>query len=139
LDSEFVGLDKITEIFQNIYITGEITGLYANRSIAEQAIIIKTAKGLSVLTGCSHPGIIKILKKIKSDFPDDNKFYLVAGGFHLIEQDARLVKIIAEDFQNMAITKVGPTHCTGKEAEDIIKEAYQNDFLPIRVGQTLEI
>ena len=138
LNSEFIGVDKITEIFHNIYSTGEITGLYAGRGIAEQAMIMKTAKGLSVLTGCSHPDITKILTKVRSEFPKD-KFYLVAGGFHLIEQDARLVKIIADDFKNMEVAKVGPTHCTGKEAEDILKDAYKDNFIPIQVGQTIEI
>ncbi|MGD9014855.1 MAG: MBL fold metallo-hydrolase [Candidatus Omnitrophota bacterium] len=138
LNSELISLNKITEISQNIYSTGEITGLYAGREIAEQAMVMRTDKGISVLTGCSHPEIIKILTKIKSEFPKE-KFYLVAGGFHLIEQDARLVKIIAEDFKNLEVAKVGPTHCTGKEAEDILKDAYKDDFLPIRVGQTIEI
>jgi 7,8-dihydropterin-6-yl-methyl-4-(beta-D-ribofuranosyl)aminobenzene 5'-phosphate synthase len=138
LNSEFISIDKVTEISDNIYITGEIPGLYAGRGIAEQAVVIKTAKGISVLTGCSHPGIIRMLTRIKEEFPQE-KFYLVAGGFHLIDEDARLVKIIAEDFRNMEVSKVGATHCTGKEAEDILKAAYDKDFIVIRVGQTIEV
>jgi len=136
--SEFAGVDKILEISDNIYITGEIPGLYAGRGIAEQAVVIKTPKGISVLTGCSHPGIIRMLTRIKEEFPKE-KIYLVAGGFHLIDEDARLVKIIAEDFRNMEVIKVGATHCTGKEAEDILEAAYKDDFIAIRVGQTIEI
>ena len=63
LNSEFISIKKITKISEGVYISGEISGLYAGVNIAEQAVIIKTAKGISVLTGCSHPGIIKILKK----------------------------------------------------------------------------
>lgn len=138
LDSEFIGVNRVTKISQGIYLTGEIPGLYAGTDIAEQAVIIKTAKGISVLTGCSHPGIIKILKKIKSEFPEQ-KLYLVAGGFHLIEQDARLIKIIVDEFKKLQVNQVGPTHCTGKEAEEIFRAEYRNDFISIKVGQTLEV
>jgi 7,8-dihydropterin-6-yl-methyl-4-(beta-D-ribofuranosyl)aminobenzene 5'-phosphate synthase len=153
LGSEFIGLNRVTKISprnssnirrdpamagQGIYLTGEIPGLYAGTDIAEQAVIIKTANGLSVLTGCSHPGVIKILKKIKSEFPKQ-KLYLVVGGFHLIEQDARLIKIIVDEFRKLQVNQVGPTHCTGKEAEEIFKAEYKNDFISIRVGQILEV
>ena len=138
LTSEFIGVDKVTQISDGIYLTGEISGLYAGTGIAEQAVIIKTTKGISVLTGCSHPGVVKILEKIRSEFPEE-KFYLVAGGFHLIEQDKRLVKIIAEEFKKLLVSKVGPTHCTGKEAEEIFGVEYKDNFISIRVGQTIEV
>lgn len=153
LKSEFIGVDKVTKISshkpsnierdpakagEDIYLTGEISGLYAGGGIAEQAVIIKTTKGISVLTGCSHPGIVKILERIKKEFPKE-KFYLVTGGFHLIDQDARLLRIIAEEFKKLSVSKVGPTHCTGREAESIFKDKYKNNFISIRVGQTIEV
>ena len=137
-NSEFISVGKVTNVFEGIYLTGEIPALYAGTKIAEQAMIIKTSKGICVLTGCSHPGIVKILKKIKSEFPKD-KFYLVAGGFHLFQQEERLVKIMVEEFKKMQVKKVGPTHCTGRYAEDIFKAQYKNDFISVKVGQTLEL
>ncbi len=136
--SDFISVDKLTKISDDLYLTGEISGFYAGTSIAEQAVIIKTPSGISVLTGCSHPGIVKILKVIKNEFPEE-KFYLVAGGFHLIEQDERLIRLIAEEFKKMGVSKVGPTHCTGREAEEIFKDKYKDDFISINVGQTLEL
>ncbi len=138
LNSEFIEVDKLTQVSPAIYISGEISGHYAGAGIAEQAVIIKSERGISVLTGCSHPGIVKILEKIKSEFPGE-RLYLVAGGFHLIDRDARLIKIMVEEFKKMGVSKVGPTHCTGRKAEDIFKAEYKNDFIPIRVGQTLEV
>ena len=138
LNSEFIEIDKVTQIFHGVYLTGEISGFYAGMNIAEQAVIIKTTRGISVLTGCSHPGIVKILEMIKCEFPGE-RFYVVAGGFHLIGQDERLIKLIAEEFKKMGVTKVGPTHCTGREAEEIFKDKYKDDFISINVGQTLEL
>ena len=137
-ESKFIGVGKFTKLFKGIYLTGEISGFYAGADIAEQTVIIKTAKGISVLTGCSHPGIVKILKKIKGEFPKE-KFYLVAGGFHLFKQEGRLVRIIVEEFKKMQVSKVGPMDCTGLEAGDIFKAEYKNDFISIKVGQTIEI
>ena len=136
--SEFIGVDKLTAIGENIYLSGQIRGTYVGRGIAEQAVIIKSVKGISVLTGCSHPGIVRMLEQIKSEFPKE-EFYLVAGGFHLLEQDQRLIRIMVEQFQALAVKKAGPTHCTGTEAEDIFKAKYKNNFIPIRVGQVLEL
>lgn len=45
-----------------------------------------------VLSCCAHPGIIKILKKVKERLPED--IYLGLGGFHLIEADKRVVDLI---------------------------------------------
>lgn len=138
LGSKFIGVDKFTEIARDIYLTGRIYGLYKGADILEQAAVIKTINGVSVLTGCSHPGIIKILEKIKRRFPDD-KLYLVAGGFHLFEQDERSIRIITQEFKKIQVIKVGPTHCTGRKVEKIFKTEYKDDFISIKVGQNIEI
>jgi len=39
----------------------------------------------------------------------------------------------------MGVEKVGPTHCSGKEAQKIFKNNYKDHFLSIMAGQTLEI
>jgi len=48
--------------------------------IKEQSLIIKSAKGLIIITGCAHPGIVNIVKKAKEIFPNEN-VYLVLGYF----------------------------------------------------------
>ncbi len=64
------------QISDFIYSTGEIDG-----PVTEQSLIIRSAKGLIVMTGCSHPGIVKTVKKAKALFPGDN-IHLIVGGFH---------------------------------------------------------
>ena len=104
----------------------------------EQVFVAKTLNGITLITGCAHPGIIKIVDKVKEDFPNE-KIYLVFGGFHLMEKDKREVKLVAEKLKEMKVGRVGPAHCTGYEAELIFKETYQNDFVTIKAGQTFEI
>ena len=129
---------KFKEIAKDIFITGEIPGVYHGSDMPEQALIVKTQNGLTVMTGCAHPGILKMLERVRRKFPGET-IYLVFGGFHLMEEDKRVIAIIAKRFQKMKIEKVGPTHCSGKVAEDIFRERYGEDFVSIKAGQTLNI
>ncbi len=138
LGAELIELDNLTEIAKNIYVSGEIPGVYNEQHLPEQALILKTDNGLSVLTGCAHPGIIKILEKVKAEFPKQ-KLYSVCGGFHLGGTDRRTIEIIAEKFKEMGVEKTGPTHCSGGEAEEIFKKKYGDNFITVKVGQTIEV
>ncbi|MBU4376639.1 MAG: MBL fold metallo-hydrolase [Candidatus Omnitrophica bacterium] len=138
LQGELIEADNFMEISKDIFVTGEIGGAYNGRYMPEQALMVKTKNGLSVITGCAHPSIIKILGRVKEKFPDD-VIYSVFGGFHLKEDDKRAVEIAAERFKEMKIKKAGPTHCSGEVAEEIFKEQYGDNFIQILVGQTLEI
>jgi len=138
LKGRLIETEKFTEITEDIFITGEIAGEYKGRYMPEQVLVARTEKGLTIITGCSHPGIIKIVEKVKKDFPD-MKIYLVFGGFHLIDKSRQKAKFIAEKFKEIGIEKVGPTHCTGYDAQMIFKEIYEDDFIFIKTGQTLEI
>jgi len=127
-----------TEISKNIFVTGEIAGEYKGEYMPEQALVIKTNKGISVVTGCAHPGIIKMLKAVKKNFPKKD-IYTVLGGFHLMDKDKMLIEIIADEFKKIGVKKAGATHCSGPRAEEIFKLKYKKDFLPIKVGTEIEV
>ncbi len=127
--AELIETGKLIEITQNIFITGEIP---------EQAVVLKTENGLTVITGCAHPGILKIIEKVKSKFPEES-IYFVLGGFHLVDLDRRAVEIVSENFKRMNVLKAGPTHCSGDIGEDIFRKAYNENFMPIRAGQIMEV
>jgi 7,8-dihydropterin-6-yl-methyl-4-(beta-D-ribofuranosyl)aminobenzene 5'-phosphate synthase len=95
-------------------------------------------KGLLVLTGCSHPGIINILGKVKENFPDKNIFSVI-GGFHLLDKKGSEIEFVADEFKKMEIKKVGLTHCSGRLAEEIFKKHYGEDFIKIKYKQMIEI
>ncbi|MDD5115970.1 MAG: MBL fold metallo-hydrolase [Candidatus Omnitrophica bacterium] len=127
-----------TEIAPGIFSTGQIPGSYRGKYMAEQALMLRTPKGVSVITGCAHPGIVKIVEKVKCEFPEE-RIYLVAGGFHLKDSDRRAVETVVENFKKMDILKAGPAHCSGALAEGIFKRAYGDDFIQIKAGQEIEV
>lgn len=138
LGASLIEVDKLTQILPDIFSTGEIAGAYHGRYMAEQAVVLKTKNGLTIITGCAHPGVLKVVEKVKAKFPKE-PIYLVLGGFHLMELDNRAIEIVAENFKKMGIIKAGPTHCSGPEAAKIFKEAYGKKFVLVKTGQTLNV
>lgn len=121
------------KICENVYTTGKM-GTY----IKENALIIRTLKGLVMITGCAHPGIVEIVKKAKEIFPKE-EVYLVMGGFHLFMDDGGHIKEIVSDLKKENVRKIAPSHCTGDLAESFFKEVFGADFIPGDVGKPIII
>lgn len=126
------------QISGGIFVSGEIPGTYKGRNMPEQALTIRTGNGISVITGCAHPGIVKIVETAAQRFPD-KKIYAVLGGFHLMKEVRAAVENVADSFKEIGVKKAGPTHCSGEAAEKIFKGRYKDDFIPVRVGEDLEV
>jgi len=121
-----------TRIFKNVYSTGRLGDL-----VREQSLILNTKKGLVVITGCAHPGIINIIKKVKDMLKGE--IYLVLGGFHLSgNSDSELRKII-DDFRRLEVQKTAPCHCSGDRCQELFKQEYRADFIENGVGKVIKI
>jgi len=102
----------------------------------EQSLIIPTAKGLVIITGCAHPGIVKIVKQAKSLIKQD--VYLVLGGFHLASTDPVEVNNIAQELRKLT-RLIGPCHCTGEKAMKIFHNVFKEDYIDIKAGVKIRI
>jgi 7,8-dihydropterin-6-yl-methyl-4-(beta-D-ribofuranosyl)aminobenzene 5'-phosphate synthase len=127
-----VAVSKPIEVCKHVFLTGEMKG-----PVNEQALILDTTKGLIVITGCAHPGIVEIVKNAKKII--DKQIYMVFGGFHLAQKSESAVKRIIEEFRELGVLKVGPTHCTGDKAIQLFKDAYGDNYIKIGVGKVIEI
>ncbi|MBL7130977.1 MAG: MBL fold metallo-hydrolase [Candidatus Omnitrophica bacterium] len=134
---QLIEVDNFTPIGKNVYTTGEIGGRYAFRYMPEQALVLETREGLTILTGCAHPGIIKIIENVKQNI--SGNIYLVLGGFHLMGRHKKTVTPIINRFKQLEIEKVAPSHCTGKATTRLFQEEYGDNFIEVKVGQTLEV
>ncbi len=133
-----VETEKFKAISKNIYVTGEIAGIYKGKLMPEQALVLKTDNGISVITGCAHPGILKILEVVKKHFKTA-RLFLVLGGFHLLEEDTRVIEFIVKEFRNMGVETVAPTHCSGPKAEEIFSKEYGERFVAVKTGKTIKL
>lgn len=94
-------VDKAEEICRDVYTTGELRWL-----VKEQSLIVKTCNGLTVVTGCAHPGLENILR-FASNF---GEIYEVVGGFHSFSR--------LEALKGMHL--IVPCHCTIRKREILI-------------------
>ena len=99
--------------------------------------MLNTKNGLVVMTGCSHPGIIEMLKKIRSVFNKD--IYMVFGGFHLMSKSDEEMDRIISEMKSIGLVKCGATHCTGDHQIAMIREAFGNNFIEMGVGNSIVI
>jgi 7,8-dihydropterin-6-yl-methyl-4-(beta-D-ribofuranosyl)aminobenzene 5'-phosphate synthase len=127
-----ISVDKPLKICQNVYSTGEL-GTW----IKEESLIINTERGLVIITGCAHPGIVNIVRASKEILKTN--VYLVIGGFHLGGMSERQIDKIVEGFKREGVKKVGPCHCSGNLARKLFKKAYDKDFIEVGVGKIIEI
>ena len=114
---------------------GYLTGVNETE-FYEQSLIIPSSKGLVILTGCSHPGRLEIVKHAKKLMNRD--VYLVLGGFHLISTDSAEVKYIAQELRKLT-RFIGPCHCTGANAIDIFQDVFKEDFIDIKAGSIINV
>jgi 7,8-dihydropterin-6-yl-methyl-4-(beta-D-ribofuranosyl)aminobenzene 5'-phosphate synthase len=136
--AELIESSSPLQVKPNIYTTGEIFGFYKSMKISEQSLVVKSQKGLVVITGCSHPGVVKIVEQVKKIFVKED-IYLVFGGFHLINKEIREIKLIGQKLKDLAVKYVGPTHCTGYGAQQIFRQIFGNKYISIKVGKTITI
>lgn len=103
----------------------------------EQALIVQTEKGLVVITGCAHPGIVNLLEAAKDRL--GKPIYLVLGGFHLFRKSRQSVTKIIDKLKSMEVDRVAPCHCSGDAAIAQFQEAYRDHFCKIGTGTVLTL
>jgi 7,8-dihydropterin-6-yl-methyl-4-(beta-D-ribofuranosyl)aminobenzene 5'-phosphate synthase len=119
-------------IAHDLHSTGEM-----GSSIREQALVIQTDQGLVIVTGCAHPGIVKIVEQSQRMFYD--RVHMVLGGFHLGGKSEGEIEAILKDFRSLGIEQVGPCHCTGADAIAMFAKEYGENFMHIGVGSAVSI
>ncbi|HUX97327.1 MAG TPA: MBL fold metallo-hydrolase [Bacteroidales bacterium] len=124
--------DAPAEICDHLFTSGEF-----DYKIAEQTLVLDTKKGLVVLTGCSHPGIVEMLSKIKTDF--NKNIYMVFGGFHLMNKSDSEMNEIISAMKDLGNVKCGATHCTGDKQIEMFKVAFGDDYFGLGTGNKIRI
>lgn len=96
----------------------------------DSAIVVDVrGKGLVVLSGCAHAGIINTVNYARSVMGIE-KVFAVMGGFHLGGPDmAPVIDPTVKAIKEIDPTYVIPTHCTGREAVMAIERQLPDRFI----------
>ena len=127
-----IAVKESLALFPGVLSTGDV-----GEAIHEQALLIDTPDGLVVVTGCAHPGIVRILEKAKEI--GKKEIQMVLGGFHLVQTPPAEVEKIIARFKELGVKRVGATHCTGEAAIAMFRKAFGPDFVETGVGRKIEL
>jgi 7,8-dihydropterin-6-yl-methyl-4-(beta-D-ribofuranosyl)aminobenzene 5'-phosphate synthase len=85
----------------------------------EVCMVLDSPKGLVVLVGCSHPGILNILDTVSHRL--DRKIAAVFGGTHLMEADDERINFTLSEMKKMGIDILGFSHCSGEQVRNAVR------------------
>ena len=126
-------VNDFTKIDDQIY----CLTLKAGWRLYEQALVLKTSKGLVIVTGCAHPGIVHLIESAQKHL--NEPVHLVLGGFHLFRDKGKAIQKIVDQFQSLQVECAAPCHCTGDAAIEQFRHVYQDRFYKVGAGTTLTL
>ncbi len=141
---------KPQEIIPGLFVTGEIprrndfekqedsffldkNGECPDPIRDDQALFFRTEKGLVVLLGCAHAGVVNTIQYIESLAPND-PIHAVLGGMHLSQASPERLAATTDALGKRPIELLSPAHCTGMEAVFHLWNAFGNRCVPSVVG-----
>jgi 7,8-dihydropterin-6-yl-methyl-4-(beta-D-ribofuranosyl)aminobenzene 5'-phosphate synthase len=130
---KFIEHDHAEEIFSGAWLTGPVPRVYPERNWSvsgkvetpaglvednipeDQSLIINTVRGLILISGCGHAGIINTLTMARGEFPNA-PVYAVLGGFHLFPATDAQLDWTADNLKTFGTSYLLGAHCTGIES-----------------------
>lgn len=113
-------------------------GLSHDPMLDDQALLIRTKRGVIVLFGCGHAGIENTLHRV-SELSGESDILAIIGGLHLVAAtQARLQKVV-KVLKNFGVQYIIPGHCTGWKAMFTLAQEFSDGFQLNCVGATLTL
>ncbi len=144
------------EIAENVILTGEVprqhdfeneTGNMYLRSndnyipdtmLDDQSMLINTSKGLVVILGCAHSGVINILEYALA-ITGEKQIYAVIGGTHLKSACSERLKKTIDALLRFNLHYFAGCHCTGLETAAVLAQALGDKFVYCHAGKKFRI
>ena len=95
-------------------------------------------KGLVIVTGCSHAGIINIANQA-IEVAGGNKIEGIIGGLHLVEASDTVIRRTVEELSKLNVAWISAGHCTGFKAQVELYLAFKERFSPLHTGMQFEL
>ena len=106
----------------------------------DQALIINVAgRGLVVITGCGHAGVVNIARYARR-LTGGQPLYALLGGFHLNGPLFEpLIPRVLDELAAMNPSVLVPAHCTGWRAQHAMSARFPAAFIPNAVGTSFRL
>lgn len=152
---QFAVSRRPVEVVHGVSTTGEIPRLHPEEVITEpfcrdldgqemdallddQALFIETAKGITVVLGCAHAGVINTLDHICT-LTGDKSIRAVLGGMHLRSATTERMDWTIRELRRFHLDLLVPMHCTGQEPAAALWAAFPHACQPSGAGTLFDV
>ncbi len=93
------------------------------------AMWFKTLKGIVLVTGCCHSGLVNTINCTKA-LTDNTPIYAIVGGFHLLHASPERMEKTSDYLHLNGIEQIVPCHCTGENAVEHLNMRCGQKIIP---------
>lgn len=155
MGARFILHKTFEEVGPAVFLTGEIPrktafekgddnllvkegdGYIPDPFLDDQSLIIDTPKGIIIIIGCAHAGVINTIN-YTIDRMGKDKIYAVIGGMHLHSSTSDQIAQTIKALKEFDIGRLGGCHCTGPNASYALASAFGDRFFFAHVGTVME-
>jgi len=155
LGANFILNQEFSEVGKGMFLTGEVprqTTFEKNDSrlyveidgkmvqdvlMDDQSLVLDTGKGLILILGCAHSGMINIIHHVITK-TGKQKFNAILGGTHLDFLTPEQLEESVKALKQMEIEKIGVSHCTGMRAAFRLQQEFGDRFVYGCVGTVFD-
>ncbi len=103
----------------------------------DQALVVKASKGLVVVLGCAHHGMINTLMHAQK-ITGEKRVHAVVGGTHLYAAGPEQIQQSIAKLEEFNVKHIGVSHCTGMPSSMALMQHFKDRFFFNHVGKTME-
>jgi 7,8-dihydropterin-6-yl-methyl-4-(beta-D-ribofuranosyl)aminobenzene 5'-phosphate synthase len=104
----------------------------------DQALFIKSDKGLIIILGCAHRGIINTIRYAQN-LTGVEPIYAVIGGTHLISASPQRMDLTIAELSRFGVQRLGVSHCTGLPASVKLAQKFGEAFFFNNAGTRISL
>lgn len=94
-------------------------------------------KGIVILSGCSHAGIVNITKHAIA-MSGISEVTSIIGGLHLVEAPMERIVKTVDALDSLVVGSIYAGHCTGFNAQVELRKKFGTRFMPLQTGNYFE-
>lgn len=104
----------------------------------DQSLIVETDKGLVIVFGCAHAGVINTMDYV-AEITGEKSFYGLLGGTHLLYATEEVLENTLREINKRKVKVLGLNHCTGLDSIAYFRRNFSNQYISANTGDIIEI
>lgn len=126
------------ETIDPVFYVKERSGFRPDPLLDDQAVFVKGEKGLIVIAGCAHRGIVNTIRHARN-LTGLEPVYAVIGGTHLISASRQRLEETIRELSGFGIQRLGVSHCTGLPVSATLAQRFGEAFFFNNAGTIMTV